>query len=124
TELNPGLIERLKLPVTRGVHIDATVEGMGARAAGLTKDDVLVTMDKHKLWNFPSLTTALSGHRAGDTVEVVFYRGGEKQKTQMTLSKRPLPAIPATAAELAEAAKAFFAAGDAVLEKALEGVSE
>jgi len=124
TELNEALIARLKLPVTRGVHIDGTVEGMGARAAGLTKDDVLVTMAKHKLWNFPSLTTALAGHRAGDTVEVVFYRGGEKQKTQMTLSKRPLPAIPATAAELAEAVRPNFTAGDALLDAALAGVSE
>ncbi len=122
-ELNEGLIERLKLPVTRGVHIDATAEGMGARAAGLTKDDVLVTLAKHKLWNYPSLTAALSGQRAGDTVEVVYYRGGENQKTQMTLSQRPLPAIPDTAAALAEAVRANFAAGDAVLDAALAGVS-
>ncbi len=123
-ELTDALVARLKLPVTRGVYIDGTVEGMGARAAGLQKDDVMVTLSKHKLWNYPSLLTALGGHRAGDTVEVVYYRDGAKQKTQMTLSKRPLPAIPATAVELAAALRANYAASDTELEHALAGITE
>ena len=124
SEVDAPMVERLKLPVSRGVHIDGTVEGMGARAAGLQKDDVIVTMGVHKLWNYPSLLTALGGQRAGDTVEVAYYRDGEKHKTQMTLSKRPLPPMPATAAELAEQVRANFAAGDAQLDQALAGVSE
>lgn len=123
-EVTPEAVARLKLPVTRGVQIEGTVEGMGARAAGLQKDDVVVTIAKHKVWNYPSLTAALAEHRAGETVEVVYYRAGEKHKTQMTLSKRPLPAIPATAAELAEALRAGYAASDAELDQALAGVTE
>lgn len=123
-EVTPEAVARLKLPVTRGVQIEGTVEGMGARAAGLQKDDVLVTLAKQKVWNYPSLTAALAEHRAGDTVEVVYYRNGEKHKTQLTLSKRPLPAIPATAAELAAALRASFAATDAELDQTLAGVTE
>jgi uncharacterized protein YndB with AHSA1/START domain len=124
SEVDDAMITRLNLPVTRGVHIDGTVEGMGARAAGLQKDDVVTAMGKRKLHNYPSLLSALSGRRAGETVEVTYYRDGAKQTTQMTLSKRPLPPIPATAAELAEILRNNFAAGDAQLDQALAGVTE
>jgi uncharacterized protein YndB with AHSA1/START domain len=124
SEVTPEMVERLKLPVKRGVQIDGTAEGMGARAAGLQKDDVLVTMDKHKIWNYPSILGVLAEHQAGDTVEVAYYRDGAKRKTKMTLTKRPLPPIPATAAELAEALRANYTAGDAELDKVLAGVSE
>jgi uncharacterized protein YndB with AHSA1/START domain len=124
TELSPEDRERLNVPVDKGVHIDGTVAGMGAEAAGLVKDDVIVSMDKSKVWNFPSIATVLQRHSAGDKIEVTYYRGGEKQTTQMELSKRPLPDIPATAAELAEKVRQGYATADADLEIAVEGISE
>lgn len=124
TDLSPEDRQRLNVPVERGVRIDGTVAGMGAEAAGLQKDDVLVSIGKHKVWNFPTLATALGGYRAGDQVEVVFYRGGEKQSATMVLSRRPLPEIPATAAALAEHVRQRYAADDAALAQALEGITD
>jgi uncharacterized protein YndB with AHSA1/START domain len=124
SDLSPEDKERLKVPVDRGVRIDGTVAGMGAEAAGLQKDDVLVSIGRQKVWNFPTLASALQRHRAGDQVEVVYYRGGEKQAAEMVLSRRPLPEIPATAAELAEHVRQRYAADDAALAQALEGITE
>jgi len=100
------------------------VDGMGAQAAGLQKDDVLVEMDKRKVWNFPTLTAALSDRRAGDRVEVKFYRGSELLTADMELSRRPLPEIPTTAAELAERVRQTYAAADAELEVAVKDITE
>jgi uncharacterized protein YndB with AHSA1/START domain len=124
SQLSPEDKARLNVPVDRGVHISGTVDGMGAQAAGLQKDDVLVAMGKHKLWNFPTLTTALAGHRAGDRVEVKYYRGGELRMTDMELSRRPLPEIPATAAELADRVRQAYETADADLENTVKGISE
>jgi hypothetical protein len=97
---------------------------MGAQAAGLQKDDVIVSLAKRKVWSFPTLTTALQKHRAGDRVEVVYYRGADKRVTEMELSRRPLPEIPATAADLAERVRQGYETADADLESAVKGISE
>ena len=123
-DVDAEIATRLKRPAARSLRIDGTVEGMGARAAGLQKDDVVVGMGRAKVQNYATLVTALAAHRGGDTVEVTYYRDGVKQTTPMTLSRRPLPEIPATAAALTEAVRAVFAASDATLDRVLAGVTE
>jgi uncharacterized protein YndB with AHSA1/START domain len=122
TALSPEAAQRLNAPVDQGVVIDGTVEGMGAQAAGLQKDDVMVAVDKQKVFNFPSLATVLQRHRAGDKVNVTYYRGGEKQTAELELSRRPLPEVPATAAELAETLRKTYEASTAALAPVLEGI--
>jgi hypothetical protein len=111
------------VPSQQGVVIDGTVPGMGAEAAGLQKDDVLVSIAKHKVSNFPTLAGALQQHRAGDKVKVTYYRNGEKQTAEMELSRRPLPELPATSADLAEKVRQKYEASNATLAQALEGIS-
>jgi uncharacterized protein YndB with AHSA1/START domain len=114
----------LGVPVKEGVRLDDTVEGMGARAAGLQKDDVVVSLAGQTITDWPSLTASLQRVHAGDEVEVTYYRGGQQKSATMTLSGRPLPAIPATAAELSQAVAALYAASGAALAQALAGVAE
>jgi uncharacterized protein YndB with AHSA1/START domain/uncharacterized damage-inducible protein DinB len=121
--LTPEIAERLALPIARGVRIDGTVPGMAAEAAGLQKDDVLVSVAGQKVSSWPTLTAALTAHRAGDKVPVSYYRGAEKRKDTLELSKRPLPDIPATAAELAETVRRIYEQTDAELGQALANVS-
>jgi uncharacterized protein YndB with AHSA1/START domain len=123
-ELNAEAKARLNPPVEEGVVIGAVMDGLGAHAAGLRKDDILVTVAKQKVWNFPSLASALQKHRAGDRVKVTYYRNGEKQTAEMELSRRPLPEIPATAADLASAIRRKHEAIDASLAQGLENVTE
>jgi uncharacterized protein YndB with AHSA1/START domain len=121
--LSPEDAVRLSVPTQQGVVIDGTVPGMGAEAAGLQKDDVLITIGKHKVSSFPTLAGALQQHRAGDKVTVTYYRGGEKQTAEMELSRRPLPEIPGTAGELAETVRKRYEESNAILAQALEGIS-
>ncbi len=123
-EIDAERAKKYGVPVNYGVRLGSTVEGMGARAAGLESGDVIVGVGAKKVTNWPSLIAALQGLRAGRTVKVTFYRKGQKRTTLMPLSARPLPAVPADAAELAACARRVYADLDAQLVEALRGVSE
>jgi hypothetical protein len=71
-----------------------------------------------------TLNKALNAHSAGDTVEVSFYRDGEKQSVIMTLSGRPIPGIPPTAQGLADAVAVLYKDIETMLDEFLAGVSE
>ncbi|HJW90745.1 MAG TPA: SRPBCC domain-containing protein [Anaerolineales bacterium] len=116
--------KELGVPVSQGIRLDEAIDGMGAKAAGLRKDDVVVGMAGFTVTDFPSLTVALQKQRGGDQVKVEFYRGGEKTSSMMQLSKRPVPEIPATAEALAQAVQKKHAEIQAELDKTLAGVSE
>jgi uncharacterized protein YndB with AHSA1/START domain len=124
SELDPETAAKLGVPVKQGIRIGGTVDGMGAQAAGLKADDVVVGIGKTRLVRFPHISVALEQYHAGDTVPVTFYRGAEKKILPMTLSRRPLPALPDTALELSEAVRKIFEADDAALAQIFEGVSE
>ncbi len=108
----------------KGVQIDGTLEGMGADAAGLRGEDIIVRMAKTPVSNWASLSEALDGYRSGDRVEVVFYRKGERLTVEMELSQRPLPKIPESADDLADAVESSYKQTDAELAAALDGITE
>ena len=101
-EFNEEIAHKLNVPVSKGILVDTTVDGMGARAAGLKTNDVIVRMDSKEIVDWASLGAVLQSHRAGDKIQVEFYRGPQKSTVLMELSKRPIPPIPATIAELGE----------------------
>lgn len=115
---------RLRVPVREGTHITGVVDGLGAQAAGLQADDVLVSLGGYAINDYPGMTAALSHYQAGDTVEIEFYRGSEKHKANMTLSKRPEPEMPESAAALAEKIKAAQAEVEAELDQLLDSIPE
>ncbi len=123
-EFNAEIAAELGVPVTAGMRLDGLVEGMGAQAAGLQKDDVIVGIEGAKVTDWPSLSNAVSVHRADDEVNVVFYRGAEKMSVQMVLSRRPLPEVPETAEALADAIRQIYAETDAELDGFLDSISE
>jgi uncharacterized protein YndB with AHSA1/START domain len=100
-DFTPEQAKSLGVPVTDGLRIDDTVEGLGARAAGLQHNDVLVGMAGKDIGGNSDLGNVLQGQRAGDQVEVVIYRGPQKMTLNLELSRRPIPEIPATNSELA-----------------------
>lgn len=122
-EFNPEIARELGVPVAVGVRIDGTVEGLGARAAGLTGGDVIIQIGDTVILNFNDIPAALGGWRAGQHVPVVFYRGPKKIQVEMELSRRPLPDIPAGTIELAHVLRPRFDAEEFALEALFEGVS-
>lgn len=123
-QFDAEIAARMGVPVKDGILLDGVVETMGAYAAGLRKGDVVVNLGGKKLTGWPSLTNALQGHRAGDQVKVVYYRGHDKNTVTMELSKRPLPDMPSTAEGLAGALRKRYADCDAQLAACFDGVGE
>ncbi len=115
---------KLGVPVNRGILIDGTMEGMGAQRCGLQKNDVMVEIDGHRLLGPHALNPILRGKKAGDTVEIVFYRGPQKHAVTLDLSPRPVLEIPGDQTELAQWVAQMFEEGDQAMEGALEGVTE
>jgi len=123
-EFNAEIASELGVPVTEAIRLDGVIEGMGAAAAGLQKDDVIVGIGGVEVTNWPTLSNALQPHRAGDHVKVVFYRGSEKKSVTIELSGRPLPEVPLEPEALAAAVRQSYEELDAELTAFLEGVSE
>jgi uncharacterized protein YndB with AHSA1/START domain len=123
-EFNPQIAKRLSVPTNEGIRLSGTVEGMGARAAGLAANDVIVSMGGIDTSDGSSVDKVLATYRAGDEIEVVFYREGEKMSVTMELSRRPIPDIPPTAKELAQAVEMQYNEIMSRLDEFLEGVTE
>jgi uncharacterized protein YndB with AHSA1/START domain len=123
-DFDEAIAAELGVPVTEGIRLDGLVTGMGAAAAGLQAGDVVVGIGDDEVRDWPSLSRALAAHRAGDTVDVTFYRGSEKRTVPMTLSGRPVPEIPASLAELANAVRARYQELAAELDAFFAGVSD
>ncbi|HSM02344.1 MAG TPA: SRPBCC domain-containing protein [Acidimicrobiia bacterium] len=123
-EVNPERAKKHNIPVDHGVILGGTVEGMGAAAAGLAGGDAVVQIGETPINGFSSFSVALEPLRAGDTVDVVYYRDGEEHTTAMTLSGRPIPEIPATAAALSAHVRELYDWVDAELAEIFEGVDD
>lgn len=123
-DFNANKAKELNVPVTEGILLDGVLDGMGAKAAGLQKDDVMVSMAGKTANDYNSLGTVLDNFHGGDKVEVLFYRGPEKKTTLMELSKRPLPDIPKSAKELAAGVQKIYDQVNTDLDSFLVGVKE
>ncbi|HMV28826.1 MAG TPA: SRPBCC domain-containing protein [Anaerolineales bacterium] len=124
-DFSPEQAKALNVPVLEGMRLDATVEGMGAKRAGIERDDVLVSMAGKPITNdFTSLQLAIAGKKGGDVIEVEFYRGTEKKKVSMELTKRPMADVPFNSVELAKKARALMEPALAEIEKCFEGYSD
>lgn len=124
TEFNAQIAAELGVPVTEGMRLSGVVDGMGAAAAGLIVDDVVVSVEGKPARNYDETGVALLGRRAGDTVQVGFYRGAEFRQTAMVLSPRALPEVPPAPAAFAEALARVNAASLRKIEAALAEVDE
>lgn len=123
-DFNSEIAARLGVPTVNGARLDGVAPGMGAQAAGLQGDDVFVSINGRTINSFADIAPAIQGRQAGDVVPVVFYRGGEQRTVDMQLSRRPLPEIPATPAELASQVRDMFDKVEADLQTLFQGVSD
>ncbi len=112
------------LPVSFGVILTGTVEGMGAEAAGLDKDDLLTSLNGHELKGYQDFAAAIGKNKAGDKVEVIYYRNGKKKTVQMELSRRQVPEVPKSAVELGKSVAKTYAEVAKERDALFEGVTE
>ena len=124
SDFNADVAAQLGVPVTEGIRLDGVVPDMGAEAAGLEPDDVIVDMAGREIAGWATLSNALASKQAGDTIDVTFYRGSQKHTVEMTLSGRPIPEIPETAQALAAVARERLSEIESELEAFFDGVND
>jgi uncharacterized protein YndB with AHSA1/START domain len=112
------------IPVGRGIYVADTVEGTGARAAGLGHGDVIVAIDGVPTDDIDALQPILSARRAGDTIQMELVRGKRRETVAVTLGSRPVEELPASTEELAGRLAARIAETDSQFKAVLEGVTE
>ena len=122
--VTPERAERDGLAVEHGIWVLGTVEGSGARAAGLDQGDIIVALGGKETPAFAELGAALRACQVGDVVDVALVRGQEQEAVQITLGSRPQPEIPESAAALADRVAAQYEEANAELKAALEGAGE
>ncbi|MBN2393772.1 MAG: SRPBCC domain-containing protein [Anaerolineae bacterium] len=123
-DLTPEAATELGVPVQEGFQIFEPLEGMGAAAAGLQKDDVIVEIDSTPLPSAVALGPVMDKHQPGDEVSIVFYRGKERMTATLELSARPLPEVPPTAQAMGDALRDIYAQQTVALAELLAGMPE
>lgn len=121
-DFNSEIAANLGIPVSEGQRLSGVLDGMGAQAAGLQTDDVVVQVDDHKIGNdFGSFVVAIQGKKGGEKVNVEYYRGAERKSVEMQLTKRPMPDVPFDKAELGRQAREVILRPLQAIEQAFEG---
>ena len=85
--LKSSYSRQLNINETEGFYIDEIEQGFGADSAGLTRGDIIKSVDGFKINRFSDLSGYLSSKRPGDKVEVNYVREG-KLKTAIVILKK------------------------------------
>jgi hypothetical protein len=124
SDFNPEIAEQMGIPVDEGIRIDDVISGMGAEEAGLARSDVIVEIGGMKVTNWPSLAAALQTARAGDAIEVSYFRGSQLNNVKMTLSARQIPDVPQDPKDLAKQVEQNYIQVRTELEKTLDEITD
>ena len=71
-----------------GVFVYSVDKGGAGEKAGLRMGDVITKVDSMESTSMEDLTAAKKGHRAGDTVTVIYYRDGQNYSTELTFDAK------------------------------------
>ena len=123
-QLTPERAAKEGIAAEQGIYVLDTVEGSGARAAGLGKGDAIVALAGIETPGFAELGAALRTCQAGDVVDVELVRGQEQETVKVTLGSRPQREVPESAAEVADQLAQGHVEVNAELRAAVEGVTE
>jgi Do/DeqQ family serine protease len=83
--VNAELAREFNLEEIAGVYIAGTEEDGAAQAAGLKKDDVILSVDGVTVKTSSELQEQISKHRPGDVVDVLIKRDGKEKHFSVTL---------------------------------------
>jgi S1-C subfamily serine protease len=104
-EVSAEVAETYNLPVKKGVLVESVRNGTGADNAGLRGGDtevvvagetfvlggdIVVSVDGKQISSVEQLRDAIAGHKPGDKVKLVIYRGANKSGVTVTLGRQPL----------------------------------
>jgi hypothetical protein len=110
SEVDAEMAKERNLPVSRGILLDSLTPESAAVQAGLRSGDLVVGIGEQTVEDWGSLVAAMGAHRAGDTVNVTYWRDGRAAVAMVTLAGRPAQAVPESAAAFHEHIRAHTAA--------------
>ena len=87
--MNEQMAAQFNIDVTEGVFVYSVVEGGAGDKAGLRLGDVITQMGDKTLTSRQDLSAAMKGYRAGDTVTLTVYRGGQYIEVELTFDAQP-----------------------------------
>ena len=87
--MNEQMAAQFNIDVTEGVFVYSVVEGGVGDKAGLRLGDVITKMGDKTLTSRQDLSAAMKGYRAGDTVALTVYRGGQYIEVELTFDTQP-----------------------------------
>ena len=87
--MNEQMAAQFNIDVTEGVFVYSVVEGGAGEKAGLRLGDVITKMGDKTLTSRQDLSAAMKGYRAGDTVTLTVYRGGQYIEMELTFDAQP-----------------------------------
>ncbi len=89
-------------PLKFGIRVVDIVEGLLAGIGGLQVGDILIKLENKPITNYNTLVDSIMGYKAGDEVEVTFYRDAQKLIRKIRLSAMALPEIYDSPQKLAD----------------------
>ena len=97
-DVDPQIASTYGIPL--GAYLVDVVEGASADRAGLQSKDIIVKLGEYTIEYSNDLIRALRHFKAGETVTVVYIRGGAEHTASMELDEKPQqPSAPAVPAE-------------------------
>jgi S1-C subfamily serine protease len=78
-----------KFHIERGALINEVIAGGPAAAAGVKKDDIVVSFDGERIDSMDELVVAIRGHKVGDKVDMVVVRDGKRITLHVKLEDKP-----------------------------------
>lgn len=88
SDLSTSAISELNIPnkLTGGIVVVTVQDNMPA-SGKLKQYDVITEIDGEEITSTSDLQSILYGHEIGDTIKITYYRGKDKQTTDIKLSK-------------------------------------
>jgi hypothetical protein len=83
-----GSIPDMSAPDVKGLRLTGVRAGSPADSAGLRAGDIVVELGGKEVTDLQSYSDALYSHQAGDEVDLVVQRGGERVKLRVRLGRR------------------------------------
>ncbi len=108
----------------KGMLLNGVLDGTGAQAATLAKNDIVQTINSVKMTAWASIEEAIGTLRAGDKVKVAYTRAGAKRNAVIELSRRTMPDVPASPESLGEVVSKAYVEINKDLAQILRGVSD
>ncbi len=87
--VNSIIAEQLSLPGERGVLVNGVVDGSPAKAAGLQRGDVILSLDSKAVEDIDGLKALLAAYNPGDNVRIAYIRNAQKDTVYAQLVGLP-----------------------------------